>query len=454
MRKRGTDAIPLAPRPSLDQYRKQAKDLVRAARTGDPTDVRAWAADWIERLARLQELTATPEYVVKGSPTRLDWKHINREVDGIVEDAHRARLLGTDAEAKPRLTDAQRFLAWLHGFESWPKLVKHLEERERSGSRASQFESAADAVVTGDLAALRALVRKNPSLLRDRSARDHHATLLHYIAANGHEGFRQRTPKNAVEIARFLLESGAEPDALADMYDHRCTTMEMLVSSTHPHDAGVQSALVETIIDFGAAVDGVESNGSPIMTALRFGYPRAAETLVRRGARLDNVISAAAMSRDDLVDAFVADDGSIRPGVRLYDGPWPRLPKDSQVHLGYALTWGAAFGSIDVVRALLRKGVDPSGRDMDGPAIHAAAGRGRLDIVRLLLDHGASPESLNEYGGTVLGATLWYAHNAPQPGVDYRIVVRALIDAGSRTDAYPGLKESVDAVLASRAEPG
>jgi hypothetical protein len=217
MRKRGTDAIPLAPRPSLDQYRKQAKDLVKAARTADPADVRAWAADWIERLAHLQELTATPEYVVTGSPKRLNWTHINREVERIVEDAQRARLVGADSDGKPRLTDAQRFVAWLHGFESWPRFVEHLEERERSGSRASQFESAADAVVIGDLASLRALVRKTPSLVRDRSARDHHATLLHYIAANGHEGFRQLTPSRTdaypglKQSADAVLASRFEP---------------------------------------------------------------------------------------------------------------------------------------------------------------------------------------------------------------------------------------------------
>ena len=91
------------------------------------------------------------------------------------------------------------------------------------------------------MATLEHLIARNPRLVHARSTRDHRATLLHYVAANGHEGFRQRTPKNAVAIARILLEAGAEPDALAEMYDHQCTTMEMLVSSVHPHAAGVQA---------------------------------------------------------------------------------------------------------------------------------------------------------------------------------------------------------------------
>ena len=48
--------------------------------------------------------------------------------------------------------------------------------------------------------------------------REHAATLLHYTSANGVEGYRQKTPPNAVEITRALLQAGAQPDALADMY--------------------------------------------------------------------------------------------------------------------------------------------------------------------------------------------------------------------------------------------
>lgn len=56
-------------------------------------------------------------------------------------------------------------------------------------------------------------------LARARSARVHHATLLHYGAANGVEDFRQQSTPNAVTVARRLLEAGAKVDALADTYD-------------------------------------------------------------------------------------------------------------------------------------------------------------------------------------------------------------------------------------------
>jgi hypothetical protein len=48
----------------------------------------------------------------------------------------------------------------------------------------------------------------------------------------------------------------------------------------------------------------------------------------------------------------------------------------------------------------------------------------------------------------VLGATLWYAFNAPVHGVDYKMVVRELLELGARVDAYPELQERVEALLA------
>jgi ankyrin repeat protein len=450
MQTRTTDAIPLAPRPSLEQYRKLAKDLVKASADGNVEAVGRWAKDWIERLARLQERSSTPEYVVGGDPTQLNWRSIEREVERIVRETRDAHLLERPPESSTPLARAQLFVARLHGFESWPRFVSHIEGRLESGSSVSQFESAADAVVTGNLPALSKLLRENPKLVRERSTREHRATLLHYVAANGHEGFRQRTPKNAVEIARLLLESGAEPDALAEMYDYQCTTMEMLVSSVHPHAAGVQSALVDILLDFGAAVDGVEGNGSPLMTALMFRYPKAARTLAARGAKLDNVITAAALGRGDLVDRFVDDRGELRPGVPLADVKWPNLPRDPKVHLGYALTWACAFGHDDVVKLLLRKGVDPSSRDGDSTALHYAAAYGRMELVRLLLEHGASLEALNRWDGSVLDATIWSALNSPVKGVDYAAVIRELIALGARDDLYPEMKAYVQAVLAGR----
>lgn len=65
------------------------------------------------------------------------------------------------------------------------------------------------------------------------------ATVLHYLAANGVEGYRPRSPANAVELATILLDAGADPNALQDSYGGSDTTMAMLVSSSPPKAAGV-----------------------------------------------------------------------------------------------------------------------------------------------------------------------------------------------------------------------
>jgi hypothetical protein len=215
------DTLPLPPRPDLAQYRKRAKDLVRAANSTEHDAVRAWATEWLRSLARLRQVTISP--FVQGS--------FDRAVERIEQRIHQAGGRFT-------LAEAQFLIARVHGFASWRDFAHHVERASRENT--DPFESGADAVVTGDLATLESLLRGNPDLIRTRSAREHRATLLHYVAANGVEDFRQVTPPNAVAIAKSLLEAGAEVDALANTYGggKAQTTLNLLVSSTHPREPG------------------------------------------------------------------------------------------------------------------------------------------------------------------------------------------------------------------------
>jgi hypothetical protein len=162
----------------------------------------------------------------------------------------------------------------------------------------------------------------------------HRATLLHYVAANGVEEYRQRTPPKAVEIARALLQGGAEADALADMYAVERTTMSMLVSSSHPAEAGVQVPLVELLLDFGAAIEGSGAKkwGRPLFTAFAFGMSDAARALARRGAQID--LPAAA-------------------GLGLIDDAARLLSSADALARHRALTLAALHGHAEIVRLLL-----------------------------------------------------------------------------------------------------
>ncbi|MFT3882788.1 MAG: hypothetical protein QM703_24435 [Gemmatales bacterium] len=184
------------------------------------------------------------------------------------------------------LDDAKLLIARENFFDDWVALAAYTEAVKVEGP-VRRFEQAVEAVVNGDVATLKTMLQTHPKLVTDRSTRSHHATLLHYVAANGVENFRQKTPANAVEVAKLLLDAGAVPDALADMYDQKCTTMSMLLSSSHPHQAGLQVALAETLLDHGALLHGPGTEwSSSVMTCLAFGYSDTAEALVRRGRRL------------------------------------------------------------------------------------------------------------------------------------------------------------------------
>jgi hypothetical protein len=337
------DTLPLPPRPDLAQYRKRAKELVKAAASTDPDAVRAWASDWLDTLGRR-----------RGEPvSAFVQESFDRAVDQIEQEV-RARSAASGSSLP--LSQAQFLIARAHGFATWPRFAYHVERSSRRDGETDPFETGADAVVTGDLPTLESLLRTTPGLVRARSEREHRATLLHYTTANGVEDFRQLTPPNAVAVATALLEAGAEVDALASTYGGGTaqTTLNLLVSSAHPAEAGLQPALVEVLLDFGAAVDGVEDDGSPLMTALAFGYPAAAETLVSRGARVDNVIAAAALGRAELVRSLLDEGVTVRPS--LVDLYWLGLSADPGSHLERAVAWACAYGRTEVVELLLARG--------------------------------------------------------------------------------------------------
>jgi hypothetical protein len=339
---------------SVDEYQREAEALLAALRSGDQD------AHW-----------------------RFKWEH--PRFRGQTVDAVNAATLD--------ISDAQLVVARQHGFEDWPHLVQFGEAVKKDASVA-RFETAVEAAVSGDADTLRKILREDPNLARARSMRRHHATLLHYVAANGVEGVRQKTPSNAVEIARTLLDAGAEADALADMYDEKCTTMSMLVSSSPPAEAGLQIALAETLLDYGAALVGPGSNWrSALMTALTFGFLPTAHALARRGAPVDNVAAAAGLGR-------------VQETARL-------LPEADAKSRHIALALAAQLGHAAVVQLLLEAGEDPNRFNPDGfhshaTPLHHAALASHPDVVEVLVEGGARLDICDTiYRGTPLDWALY-----------------------------------------------
>jgi len=406
-----SDALPLPPRPNLEQYRKLAKDLQRACKSGEANAIRDWAARWIETLSRLQKV-ATGEH--------------RRKMNYAAEQMQRRwfKLQQTNERAaRCVLADAQFFVARSHGFASWPRFAKHLEGLARAGSPVATYEAAVEAIVDGDLAVLKRLLRRNPELARTRSMRAHRSTLLHYVSANGVEDFRQRTPMNIVEITRLLLNAGADVNAESDAYGGRSTALGLTATSCHPQAAGVQLPLMELLIDHGAIIDGPDS-GSAVNACLHNGRGEAAKFFADRGAQLD-LEGAAGVGRLDVVGSFFTEDGSLKSTTT-----------EQQMKDGFA--WACEFGRPSVVEYLLQRGMKVDERlKHDGESgLHWAAYEGHVDVVKLLLDHGAPVDMRDEsYDGTPLGWAL-YGWGAPERrgGPSYYEVVRLLIQHGAKLD--------------------
>jgi len=401
------DALPFPLQPNLEQFKKQAKDLVKASRSSDPDALHGWAKAWIESLVRSSDLK-----IIGNMP-------INRE-NWIRQLAAFAR---TALERQRSLTQAQFVIARAEGFESWPRLGKHIQALERSGTLVSRFEAAADAIVTGDLNGLKQLLRADPELAKARSNREHRATLLHYVSANGVEGYRQQTPGNIVQIARLLLESGAEVDAVCNVYDGDSTTLGLTATSIHPERAGVQLELMDLLLEHGARTDLLGSAGGQhtlIFACLANGQPGAARHLMRLGAPLD-FVSAAGLGCLDVVKQFFATAEHDLPNAEVLN----------------AYAYGCGYGSAEVVGYLLNKGGDVNAElkvhGSGHTGLHIAAFHGQVEVAKLLLQRGAHLDILDKTWGTpALAWALagWQRNGTPDDLRYYELVAR-LVAAGA-----------------------
>lgn len=270
------------------------------------------------------------------------------------------------------------------------------------------FHEAVLAVIDGDEQKLVELLRQYPGLVHERSASPHRATLLHFVAANGVESELQRSPKNAVRIARILLDAGADAEATAPVYGDADTTMGLLVSSVHPWKAGVQAQLVDLLVDYGA-------KPADLGVAIMFGYTRAAERLALRGAPVDNIVYAAGLGQTDVVREMLVARTGLEVPRRTDDlaGPFSfPLPRDADAR-ELALIAAAMHDRLGAVRALLDAGISVDATPFcHTTALHFAANLGCLEVAHELLARGADRTILDtRRNETAAGWARWGGHH-------------------------------------------
>jgi ankyrin repeat protein len=320
------------------------------------------------------------------------------------------------------LQNAQLIIANSHHFNLWEEYESFKTSLHDEGSALWQFEAAADAIVNGDATLLTNLLQQNPTLINMRSPRNHRATLLIYVGANGIEGYRQKTPANAVEIAKILLNAGAEVDARGLMY-RGTTTLGLVATSVHPVVARVQEPLMQILFNHGAdpniAVGPDYTEGSLIIACLANGRSESGKFLARHGARVD-LEAACGIGDLEKVKSYFNADGTF-------------IDSNLNKKRDAGMIWACEYGYVKVVEYLLAHGTPVDTISGGMTPLHGAVLGAHLDIIDFLISKNAPLEIKNNYDCTVLGQAIWCGYNNPKPQA--LPVIEKLITAGAYIDS-------------------
>ena len=256
-----------------------------------------------------------------------------------------------------------------------------------------RFQPAIAAVKAGDLDKFKALIAADPSLATARSKRSH-PTLLQCVVLDGNG-----KPHN-VEMAQILIDAGAElnePFRAAASIDNR--------------------PCAELLLEHGVAIDGT-GGWTPLEEALYWNSRNVLSLLLERGAKVQNLRTAAGLGRTDLIESYFNDDGTLKPEAGKIDWPFraKSWPSDQQGIVNNAFVFACMHGHIDAAQLLLDKGAEinviPGGFDFAGTGLHYAALNGHRAMVEYLLAHGADRNIKDtKVGSTAAGWAEHGGHN-------------------------------------------
>ena len=348
----------LPPHPDLDQLRRQAKELLRAARAGQP-----------DALARIGRVSG--ELVLAG---------------------------------------AQLALAREYGFASWPALHEAVDARTRevaeqarefvavsvadwTGRAARMLETTSElaghdfatAVVLGDAARVRTELERDPRLAT-RIDESTGWTALHAVCSSRWHHLDPARTDGLAEVARLLLDAGADPAAVGDPRPGRrgrrsplgCATAA--ASTSAPNDP-----LIRLLLDRGARPGDRDlyllafSDRCHASMQLLLDHMPDAETTVTTGLTTP-------IGRNDIRTLRIMLDGGADPR-RYRNGD-----DDQSTSPAYdAVTHRC---SAELLELLLSRGADPDAPGPDGRSPYrAATAAGRDDLADALHRHGARADA-------------------------------------------------------------
>ncbi|HVG90998.1 MAG TPA: ankyrin repeat domain-containing protein [Alphaproteobacteria bacterium] len=326
------DPKPLPAHPSLEQYKKQAKELLKAYRSADVETIRR-----VKRNHPRFENLSDPGFEI----------------------------------SKFALADAQLVIAREHGFESWPKFTKRIEVinselAARSNPVAAFIEAA---IWHGTLEAAEAILAAHPEIARDS---------IHVAAIIGDDEavrrFISADPRNATK-----KEAPYDGDALV----YLCLSKYLRLDKTRSEDfLRAATALLDAGADsnsgFWSKDEYHEWETALYGAAGVAHHAELARLLLERGADANDneTFYHAPETYDNAAVKVLVEIGKMRPDL-----------------LAGMLLRKADWHDYEGIKYLLEHGADPNLITLWGyTALHQALRRDNaLRNIELMLEHGADP---------------------------------------------------------------
>jgi Ankyrin repeat len=492
---------PLPSNPNLEQQRKLAKALARDYWRGE--------AAAIERVRALHPKPPAPEdfalsdaqLVIARGYGFAGWPHMKRKIDSLSQSP--AELFKTAVEAgdvdqlRELLRSRPDLVALINepifGFKSTAVHVARTnlalldlllahggDLNVRTGWENGSFgvlehvtpQEAAPLIARGariDIwaAANLGMMAELAALTADDPARVH---------AKGGDGKRPLHFARTLEIARYLLDHGAEIDALDD--DHDSTPAQHLIGD-RPDIAGflvAQGARTDLLLaaalgdvalvrrhldadpgtiamrvdqDWFPMIDTADNGGhiyqwtlgfhvSAFDVARKCGYAEVLKLLIERARPLDRLLDALWCGNEAAADAVLAAD--------------PQLVARAPEKILRQVADAARNNNLPAVRAMLRRGFPVIALSQHGgTALHWAAFHGNADMTEDVLRHDPPIDARDrQFDGTAMD---WVVHGALHPwgfsSGQHGACARLLLRAGAEVDeaSLPTGNDAVDREL-------
>jgi len=492
---------PLPPHPNLDKQRKLAKTLAR--------DYWRGTADAVERVRALHPKPPAPhsftlsdaQLVIARGYGFAGWPQLKRKIDSLTKsptELFKAAVEAGDVDLVRRLLGSHRDLVSqinepMFGFNSpavhvartnldlLDVLLAHgadLNARtswEKGGFGVLEQvnpDEAAPLIARG--ARVDVWAAANLGMMEElASSIAREPALVH---AKGGDGKRPLHFARTVEIARFLIEHGAEIDAIDD--DHDSTPAQHLIGD-HPDVAGFLVAkgarsdlllaaalgdvtLVQNHLDAdpGSIAMRVDQDWFPMIDTARNGghiyqwtlgfHVSAFDIARKRGhAEVLELLLQRATPLDRLLDALWCADQARADAILAAD---PRLVDRAPAKALRQVADAARNNNVAAVSAMLRHGFPVTALSQHGAMpLHWAAFHGNPDMMESILQYNPPIGAQDrQFKGTAMG---WLIHGALNrwgfSSGRHGECARLLLDAGAQVDeaSLPTGHDGIDLVL-------